>query len=569
LTVDAQSFDDWTLAEGLKEALRREGYLMATPVQAAAWPLVMAGRDLLVQSRTGTGKTLAFGLPVLERVLRESRSAQTLIVLPTRELALQVGGVLQRLGRAHGIRVAVVYGGGSYREQIDALNGGAQVVVGTPGRLCDLQSRGVLSLGQCQILVLDEADEILDMGFAEELEQLLNALPKSRQTLLFSATLAPEIKALAQKSLKDPEVIEISSGLSVAPAIEHLAYEVFPETRVDALVNVLHLTQPELAIIFCHTKEETEKICDRLDGEGFRSAFLNGDLPQAARTRTLNAFRRRQIQLLVATDVAARGIDVKGITHVFNLGVPRQAEAYVHRVGRTGRAGASGQAITFVPPRDFRRFERMLQNAGLSLDFRQVPQSGDVRKRLREHYHETVTTQIQGVDDGVEALALRELAQELLHYIPALDLTVALMQRDPAIRALLSAGLDFQVPQKTVQKVKAAKSRKETPDLTERAHAPTRTASQSARSHQKNDSVGGDGTRIRIFTDTKTKLLPGRVVQLVCRSAGVKREMIGSIKVLSDGAVFDYLGSDAARVLASLNQCAIKGQPLRAALAKR
>ncbi|MFN3431453.1 MAG: DEAD/DEAH box helicase, partial [Candidatus Sericytochromatia bacterium] len=241
-------FPQWELRQELLDGLAAQGFTEPTPVQQEAFPLVLAGRDLLVQSRTGTGKTLAFGLPILQRIQGTPGPVEALIVLPTRELALQVSSALSRLARPLGVEIATLYGGGSYRDQNRALNGGARLVVATPGRLCDHIDKGSVNLTQCRTLVLDEADEMLDMGFADELDKILNAVNDDRQSLLFSATMAPEMRTLAEKTLRNPHTLAISSGLTAAPSIEHVAYEVFREHRLDALLNVLHAEQPHLAI---------------------------------------------------------------------------------------------------------------------------------------------------------------------------------------------------------------------------------------------------------------------------------------------------------------------------------
>ncbi|MGE5708116.1 MAG: DEAD/DEAH box helicase, partial [Bacteroidota bacterium] len=313
-----KSFAAMELRPELLEALAKMGFTTPTDVQAQAFPRVASGQDLMVQSRTGTGKTLAFVLPALERLDGGEKGVKVLAIAPTRELATQVGAVFGKMGRSMGIRVATLTGGAAYGEQIRTLRSGAQVVVGTPGRLCDHLERGTLVLADCATVVLDEADEILDMGFQEELEKILDALPNQRQTLLFSATLAPGIESIARRYMHNPERLGLSVGLEASQTLSHSFYEVGADSKYEALVNLLHVEQPELAILFCHTKAETEEVAQKLGVEGFKSGYLNGDLPQALRTKTLDAFRTRQISLLVATDVAARGIDVRGISHIIN-----------------------------------------------------------------------------------------------------------------------------------------------------------------------------------------------------------------------------------------------------------
>ncbi|MBU6429376.1 MAG: DEAD/DEAH box helicase, partial [Cyanobacteria bacterium REEB65] len=307
----SSSFGGLGLSDEWIESLDRNGIREPLEVQRRAIPLVLAGKDLLVQSRTGTGKTLAFVLPLLQRIDSEYGVPQALVVAPTRELANQVGAVFARMGRASGIRVATLTGGVPYGEQLKALRHGVHVVVGTPGRLCDHLDRRTLNLQGCDFVALDEADEILDMGFQEDLEKILDGLPARRQTLLFSATLAEEIERLAHRYMRQPERLSLSSGMKAAVTLHHVVCEVNRAAKYESLVNLLHVEQPDLALVFCHTKLDTEDLARRLLAEGFRVGCLNGNLAQAVRSSTLESFRQHEIRVLVATDVAARGIDVR------------------------------------------------------------------------------------------------------------------------------------------------------------------------------------------------------------------------------------------------------------------
>jgi ATP-dependent RNA helicase DeaD len=595
-------FAEWPLREELRAGLEELGIETPTPVQTGAFPLVLEGRDLLVQSRTGTGKTLAFGLPLLQRLAEQEaprpRTPQVLVVLPTRELAIQVAGALGRMARPLGMEVATLFGGGFYRDQLRSLERGAPIVVGTPGRLCDHLERKSLDLSACMTLVLDEADEILDMGFAEELDQILAALPTERQSLLFSATMAPGTRALADKTLRDPQNLAISSGLTSAPEIAHVGYECFPDKKADALVNILHVDRPGLAIVFCHTKAETESLTDRLREEGFQSGHLNGDLPQAERTRVLNAFRRGHIEVLVATDVAARGIDVKGVSHVYNLGVPRDPETYIHRTGRTGRAGASGTAVTFVIPRDAPRFRRMLQNAGIKVDMKLLPQAADVRKKLREVFHEKLA---ERVERGPDADML-VLADELLAYIEPRDLVTALLEGDEAVKAALAAGVDLPQPRKPEPRVAQVAwdygnkpgqapggpkaPRADRPDRPMKADNRPGRGPRPMTEGQQQDPDGGeqDGRRpprklsehhepgmqrIWLNQGKAHRLMPGRLVQMVCSASGLKGDAIGAIAIHPFFCFFDVREGDAARVVGLLNGMSANGKQLKANLVER
>ena len=443
------SFADWGLSPYIVKRLDEAGIVVPTPVQKACWEPIMAGRDLLVQSRTGTGKTLAFALPVLQKCQGGRGSVEALVVLPTRELAMQVAQAWESVGA----NVALLYGGGGYGEQLGALKAQVRLVVGTPGRICDHLTRGSLNLSECRILVLDEADEMLDMGFAEEIDRIIAALPSPRQTLMFSATLPEAMQTLASKHLHHPLRVEISSGLAVAQDIIHRAYEVERDYKHDALCNILQVENPQSALIFCHTKAEADELSERLRGDGFSAACLHGDMSQAERTRTLNSFRRGHIRFLVATDVAARGLDIRNITHVINLSVPREAETYIHRVGRTGRAGDAGVAITLVAPRDFAKFKTILKAAKIAIDIRPVPQRADVRRLVRESFHSEVC---QSIEKGVDP-AYQVLARELLEYLEPADLVAVLLEQHRAAKSCITAGFDVPVPQRK----KATLSREE------------------------------------------------------------------------------------------------------------
>jgi ATP-dependent RNA helicase DeaD len=541
--------------------LAQAGFSDPTPVQSQAFGPVMAGGDLLVQSRTGTGKTLAFGLPILERTSSTPGPIEAIVVVPTRELALQVGLALGRLARALNIEVATIYGGGSYRDQLRALDRGARIVVGTPGRLCDHLERGSLKLGECKALVLDEADEILDMGFADELDRILAALPAERQSLLFSATMPPETKVLAAKTLKNPENIAVSSGMTAAPEIHHVGYEVFPDTKPDALVNVLHALRPELAIIFCHTKEETERLSERLESEGFSASFLNGDLPQATRTRVLNAFRRKQINFLVATDVAARGIDVKNVSHVINLGVPRDPATYVHRTGRTGRAGAKGVAITFVPPRDALRFRRMLQTSGITLELLPLPQADDVRSALRARIHERLVARSQ----DAEAEPFRAVADELLTYMEPRDLVAALLSQDGMARASQEAGMDIPVPKPRAPRVeREPRPRVEQQPRPEPQAGEERPSKKARGPRSMKDHQEAGMSRLHLNAGKAQGIAPGRLVQLVCSLANVQGDAIGMIEIHQFFTFFDVKTTLTNQIVESLNGRKFKGKLLKA-----
>jgi ATP-dependent RNA helicase DeaD len=348
-TETAPTFDSIALSSPVRRAIDELGFTHPTPVQRAAFEPACDGKDLIVQSRTGTGKTLAFGLPLVDRLVRQGDGVQALILAPTRELALQSQRALDQIGQHKGIATVAVYGGAPMEPQISALRRGAEIVSGTPGRVLDHMQRGTLDTRGIRVLVLDEADEMFSMGFAKELNAIMDALPEQRQMLCFSATIDGHVQRMAERRLHEPEFITLSSDQVGAASISHYYYMVLGD-KLSELVRVLEVENPESAIIFCNTKSETESVARGLTHAGFNADWLNGDLPQRDREKIMSRTREGKLRYMVATDVAARGIDISHLTHVINYGFPESAEQYVHRTGRTGRAGRTGTAISVVGP---------------------------------------------------------------------------------------------------------------------------------------------------------------------------------------------------------------------------
>ncbi len=358
------------------------GYTHPTPVQLAVFEPAAEGKSLVVQARTGTGKTAAFGLPIVDRIVRPATKApQVLVLCPTRELALQVGREIEQLGQFRSIHVAAIYGGSSMTKQIEAIAAGAQVLTGTPGRVLDHLRQRTLDPSTIRLLVLDEADEMLSMGFARELNAILELLPKNRQGLFFSATLPPDIARLARTHLRDPEVITLSSDQVGALEIEHYVYVTRDGDKIGQLVRILEVEDPESAIIFCNTRDETQRVAEVLKTRGFDADWLNGDLPQNDRERVMSATREGKLRFLVATDVAARGIDISHLTHVINHDFPETAEQYVHRTGRTGRAGRTGTAIALVGPKDIGNLYILRLTFKIRPIEKQLPSAGELKTR--------------------------------------------------------------------------------------------------------------------------------------------------------------------------------------------
>src|ERR671933_132414 len=361
------TFTELGLSEPLTEALRHLGYENPTPIQEQAIPELLAGRDVIGQAQTVTGKTAAFGLPLLEYVDPSVNEVQALVLTPTRELCIQVTQALRAYGEVKGIEIVAVFGGAPIRDQQTRLRSGGQVVVGTVGRVMDLMSRHSLVLSDARFVVLDEADEMLDLGFFEDVEKILARCPSGRQTALFSATMPPPIKTLAEKGMYDPVTIKVKAATLTIDTVEQFFIEASDREKPDALARLLKAERPEQAIIFVRTKIGADRLARSLNDRGVRVKALHGDMSQGSRDGVMIAFKDGREPLLVATDIAARGLDISGVTQVVNYDVPTSPDVYVHRIGRTGRVGRSGRAVTFVEPRQRRELEAIEKHIRTSI----------------------------------------------------------------------------------------------------------------------------------------------------------------------------------------------------------
>jgi ATP-dependent RNA helicase DeaD len=373
------TFEDFDLSEEIKSGIQAAGFKIPSPIQAQAIPAVLEGRDIVAQAHTGTGKTAAFGLPSMS-MMDMSRGVSLLVIAPTRELATQVSDELYRLGSKAGVRTVTVYGGMSAGRQVDLISRGAQVVVATPGRLLDLLKSGRLRNFNPTHVVLDEADEMLDMGFLDDIQEIFGFLPVERQTLLFSATMPEAIKKLAKRILKEPQFITITKSETTNKDIDQQYYVIEEYERDDATVRLIDAQEAKKTIIFCRMKKEVDRLATTLISHGYMAKGLHGDMEQRQREEVIKSFRAGKIDILIATDVAARGLDVSDVSHVFNYHIPFDAESYVHRIGRTGRAGKKGVAITLVTPMEFRELQRIKKSVSTEIQLHHIPSLGDVKK---------------------------------------------------------------------------------------------------------------------------------------------------------------------------------------------
>src|SRR5258708_5832661 len=377
------TFDELGLSERTLKAITELGYEEPTPIQAQTITQMLNGTDVIAEAQTGTGKTAAFALPIIEKLHADGSDPQALVLTPTRELAVQVAEAFHSYGKHHHVSVLPVYGGQPIERQLRALDRGVQIVVGTPGRLLDHIRRGTLRLAQVSTVILDEADEMLAMGFIEDIETILSETPAERQTGLFSATIPQEIANLAKRYMHDPQRITVQAAQLTVPQVRQIYYEVGSRDKLEVLGRVLDYERPTSAIIFCRTKSAVDELGERLTARAYPAETLHGDLSQVQRDRVMGRFRTGQVELLVATDVAARGLDIELVSHVINYDIPLDPEIYVHRIGRTGRAGRTGCAITLVTPRERRLLREIERLIGTTIQRMRLPTIADVIARRR------------------------------------------------------------------------------------------------------------------------------------------------------------------------------------------
>ncbi|HHJ7032894.1 TPA: DEAD/DEAH box helicase [Streptococcus pyogenes] len=424
-------FTEFNLSQDIQSAVVTAGFEKASPIQEMTIPLALEGKDVIGQAQTGTGKTAAFGLPTLNKIRTNENIIQALVIAPTRELAVQSQEELFRFGREKGVKVRSVYGGSSIEKQIKALKSGAHIVVGTPGRLLDLIKRKALILDHVETLILDEADEMLNMGFLEDIEAIISRVPADRQTLLFSATMPAPIKQIGVKFMKDPEHVQIKNKELTNVNVDQYYVRVKEQEKFDTMTRLMDVNQPELSIVFGRTKRRVDEITRGLKLRGFRAEGIHGDLDQNKRLRVIRDFKNDQIDILVATDVAARGLDISGVTHVYNYDITQDPESYVHRIGRTGRAGKSGESITFVSPNEM-GYLSMIENLtkkqmkplrpATAEEAFQAKKKVALKKIERDFADETIRSNFDKFKGDAVQLAAEFTPEELALYI--LSLTV-------------------------------------------------------------------------------------------------------------------------------------------------
>ena len=520
-------FAGFGFSEALLRTLADKGYSEPSPIQKAAFPELMLGRDLVGQAQTGTGKTAAFALPLLERLESGQKTPQALVLAPTRELAMQVAESFKAYSAGHPhLKVLAVYGGTDFRSQITALRRGVDVVVGTPGRVMDHMRQGTLDTSGLRSLVLDEADEMLRMGFIDDVEWILDQLPEQRQVVLFSATMPPEIRRLSKRYLKDPAEVTIRTKDQEGKRIRQRSITVPMPHKLEALQRVLDACGGEGVIIFARTKAITLTVAETLEAGGHQVAVLNGDVPQNQRERTVERLRSGSVDILVATDVAARGLDVERIGLVINYDMPFDSEAYVHRIGRTGRAGRTGEAVLFVTPRE-RRFIRNLERAtGQPIEAMEVPGNTAINQgrldRLRKRLSDAAQSQRPDAD---EAALLQELMQRVATELELSPDQLAMAALNLAIGpdALLRKGDDNWI--QTTRRNDRDRDR-HSGDRRERRERPARAPEENMQ-------------RYRVEVGHRDRVKPGNLVGAIAGETGLQGRMIGRIQIFDNHSLVD------------------------------
>lgn len=519
-------FENLGLREEVLQAVRDLGYIKPSPIQEAAIKPLMDGLDIIGQAQTGTGKTAAFALPLISKLDPESTAVQALVLLPTRELAIQVADACTSFAKyLKNISVLAIYGGSSYERQIRALKNGVQLVVGTPGRVMDLVERGKLDLSAIRMLVLDEADEMLKMGFIDDVEWILEKCPAAKQTALFSATMSDVIKKVAKKNLISPEEIRIAAKTATATTVRQRYWLVSGLKKIDALIRLLEVEPYDALLIFTRTKTDAEELEQKLSASGISCDALHGDIPQKIREKVVDRLRKGQLDVLVATDVVARGLDVDRITHVINYDIPFDPESYVHRIGRTGRAGKTGDAILFVSPRE-RRMLRLIENVTRSvIEPMKMPTNEDINRHRADRFRDRIISAMEGVSDD-EMAPYRDIVKDILESgeEDAVTLAASLARMVNGKKPLFVDASEPEPEQKTLEDF--SRERKSKRD-------------RSQKPMPLKDFPDLKMIRYRVAVGRKDGVKPGQIVGAVANEGSIDSRYIGAISIFDTYSTVD------------------------------
>jgi len=534
------SFGDIQLSKKLLLAVSDMGFEEPSPIQSQTIPLVLEGKDVIGQAQTGTGKTAAFGIPTIEKIVDGSRHIQALVLTPTRELAIQIAEEFNKIGKYKRVKTLPIYGGQSIDRQIRALHAGVQIVVGTPGRLLDHLRRNTMKLSEVRILILDEADEMLDMGFVEDIETIMkNITHEDRQTLLFSATMPAPIAKLAGKYMRDPQKISISRENLTVPLIDQVYYET--REKFEGLCRVLDIEETGKLIIFCRTKKGVDDLVASMQARAYMAGGLHGDLSQAQRDRVMKKFKDGKLEILVATDVAARGIDIDDITHVVNYDIPQDHESYVHRIGRTGRAGKKGVAVTFIEPREYRQLKLIERLAKTKIVRRDLPSSADILERQREIIKERLIKTLSNNKFADYHTIVSDVAADGSYDI--VDVAAAALKLS----------------------VEGFKEKEEVENIS------NTNSSNNVSSAARLENTGGSAGMVRLFINIgrSQKIRPEDIVRAFATEADIPGNVIGVINIYDRFTFVEVPEDVAERVLAVMHKNTVKGYKINVEPAKK
>ena len=544
-------FDELGLDAKILRAVTDMGFEAASPIQAQSIPLELEGLDIIGQAQTGTGKTAAFGIPLLQRMDPKNKKPQAIILCPTRELAIQVSEEIRRLAKyMHGIKVLPIYGGQEIGRQIRSLKDGVQVIIGTPGRVMDHMRRKTIKLDQICNVVLDEADEMLNMGFLEDIELILGDLPEERQTVMFSATMPAAIAEIAKKFQKNPEIVKVVKKELTVPKVTQYYYDVKPKNKVEVMCRLLDMYDPKLSVVFCNTKKQVDDLVSQLQGRGYFAEGLHGDLKQMQRDRVMNSFRNGRTEILVATDVAARGIDVDDVEAVFNYDVPQDDEYYVHRIGRTGRAGREGKAFSLVVGREVYKLREIQRYCKTKIIPQPIPSLNDVTSIKAEKVLDSVEEIIRdgNLDKVINIVEKRVLEEDYT----SLDLAAALLK--------MIMGDDSE---DIINEKAPIRSLDDLEDYESRSRGNGRNSRNS------NRGGGEDVARLFINIGKNQGIRPGDILGAIAGEYGMPGKMIGSIDMYDKYTFVEVPREQADIVLQAMKDVKIKGKNIHMEKANR
>lgn len=556
MTQETGSFAALGISSPILRAIEKAGYEEPSPIQAQSIPIIMAGQDMIGQAQTGTGKTAAFALPILSKIDPQRREPQVLVLAPTRELALQVSEAFETFAsEMPGVNVVAVYGGAPMGLQLRALRQGAQIIVATPGRLVDHLSRNAELLGTVNYLVLDEADEMLKMGFMEDLEAIFQSLPAERQTVLFSATLPHSIRAIAEQHLREPQHVKIASKTQTVARIEQAHIMVHADQKASAVLRLLEVEDFDALIAFVRTKQQTLDLASALQDRGYKVAALNGDIAQNHREQVIDSLKDGRLDIVIATDVAARGLDVPRITHVLNVDMPYDPESYVHRIGRTGRAGRDGRALLLVTPRERRMLSVVERVIGQKIEPMEIPAAADVLQARINNLQADLAPRMKAAPGQHKALLERLTSSLDCH--PE-DLALALLGKLTEGLAFDAAGIDREYP------VDVVTARPERGRQTERGPRSERERNREGRREHRASPLPELGrVRCRTALGTRDGVAARNLLGAILNEGGLARDAIGRIQIRETFSLVELPEEGLERLLGKLKDTRVVGKPLK------